>query len=159
MTPPFATPPLPQLCSFLIDSRTAMTISFETATTDSLRRVMTMGATVLHYSGHGEEAFLAFEGARLSYSLLVDSQAWSAHSLLSLALSRERRSEGVSSLSYLSTASLDISILSPLSSSLQLSIYSPPHSLCLLSSRLILRSTRLSECLPVVQTASVGRIR
>jgi len=50
-----------ELCSFLIDSRTSITISFEPATTDNLRRVMTMGATVLHYSGHGEEAFLAFE--------------------------------------------------------------------------------------------------
>ena len=50
-----------ELCSFLRDSRTDIAISFEPATTDALRRVATMGATALHYSGHGEESYLAFE--------------------------------------------------------------------------------------------------
>ena len=45
----------------LATSGREIAISFEPATTDALRRVVTMGTTVLHYSGHGEETFLAFE--------------------------------------------------------------------------------------------------
>ena len=33
-----------------------ISITFETATTDALRTVVTMGCRALHYSGHGEEA-------------------------------------------------------------------------------------------------------
>ena len=38
-----------------------LAVQILTATTDALVTAMTMGTTVLHYSGHGEEATLAFE--------------------------------------------------------------------------------------------------
>ena len=42
-------------------SNRAMSVSIQTATTDALVTAMTMGTTVLHWSGHGEESFMAFE--------------------------------------------------------------------------------------------------
>jgi len=42
----------------------ALSVRFEAATADSLRTVATLGARVLHYSGHGAPDFLAFEDGR-----------------------------------------------------------------------------------------------
>lgn len=62
--------PLPQLnalmererlSEILSRSRRRIRIAFETATTDNVRAVLTLGARALHYSGHGEESCLAFE--------------------------------------------------------------------------------------------------
>jgi hypothetical protein len=62
--------PLPQLnalmererlSEILSRSRRRIQIAFETATTDNVRAVLTLGARALHYSGHGEESCLAFE--------------------------------------------------------------------------------------------------
>ena len=50
-----------QLLATLRDARRELSISFETATTDNLRKVLTMGTTALHWSGHGEESYMAFE--------------------------------------------------------------------------------------------------
>mmetsp|Transcript_32209 Transcript_32209/g.104195 ORF Transcript_32209/g.104195 Transcript_32209/m.104195 type:complete len:535 (+) Transcript_32209:129-1733(+) len=71
--------PLPQLnllsereklSEMLSHASKALDIAFEIATTDNLRRVCTTGATVLHYSGHGEESYLSFEdGSGASHEL------------------------------------------------------------------------------------------
>jgi len=42
----------------------AVSVRFEAATTDLLRTVTTLGTRALHYSGHGEPGFLAFEDGR-----------------------------------------------------------------------------------------------
>jgi tetratricopeptide (TPR) repeat protein len=42
----------------------AVSVRFEAATADWLRTVATLGARVLHYSGHGEPDFLAFEDGK-----------------------------------------------------------------------------------------------
>ena len=42
-------------------SEREMSVNMLIATTDALVTAMTMGTTVLHYSGHGEESFMAFE--------------------------------------------------------------------------------------------------
>eukprot|EP00964_Phaeocystis_antarctica_P045726 scaffold26336_cov63-Phaeocystis_antarctica.AAC.2 len=44
------------LTDVLSRSHREISITFETATTDALRTVVTMGCRALHYSGHGEEA-------------------------------------------------------------------------------------------------------
>jgi hypothetical protein len=50
-----------EITDMLASAGREIAVSFEPATTDALRRVATMGVRVLHYSGHGEEDFLAFE--------------------------------------------------------------------------------------------------
>ncbi len=46
------------------EAAVALSVRFEAATADSLRTVATLGARVLHYSGHGAPDFLAFEDGR-----------------------------------------------------------------------------------------------
>lgn len=50
-----------QLLETLREAGREMSVRFETATTDALRASMTMGTTILHWSGHGEEGYMAFE--------------------------------------------------------------------------------------------------
>jgi CHAT domain-containing protein len=50
-----------QLLETLRAAEREMSVRFETATTDALRAVMTMGTSILHWSGHGEEGSIAFE--------------------------------------------------------------------------------------------------
>ena len=59
-----------KITDMLREARKTLNISFEIAATDNLRRVVTTGATVLHYSGHGNENFLSFEdGSGASHEL------------------------------------------------------------------------------------------
>ena len=67
-----------QLLKTLREAEREISVRFETATTDALRAVMTMGTSILHWSGHGEEGSIAFEdgcGAThsLSPQLLADT--------------------------------------------------------------------------------------
>jgi len=59
-----------QLLETLRAAEREMSVRFETATTDALRAVMTMGTSILHWSGHGEEGSIAFEdGSGATHSL------------------------------------------------------------------------------------------
>jgi hypothetical protein len=65
-----------QLLETLHAAEREMSVRFETATTDALRAVMTMGTGILHWSGHGEEGSIAFEdGSGATHSLSPQSLA------------------------------------------------------------------------------------
>ena len=49
------------LLDALRESRRGVSMRFDTATSDNLIRVLTLGARALHYSGHGVEGRLVFE--------------------------------------------------------------------------------------------------